>query len=213
MCYSPNGMRTDLVHVHRRPFADRLCFGYVGAVAPHKGVHVLVDAFTGLAGRHRGRPIELQIHGSLACFPGYVKQLRARAAAAPIVFSGEFDPARADGIYAGFDALVIPSLWWENAPLTLVEAKMAGRPVIVSDAGSLPGQIDAQDMIFRNGDADDLARCLAAFIERPARGATVARLRPVKTIADDARQIEQHYEHLVAAGRSPLPAAAGFACP
>jgi glycosyltransferase involved in cell wall biosynthesis len=176
-------------------------------------VHILVDAFTELAGRHNGRPIELRIHGSLACFPDYVKQLRARAAAAPVVFHGEFDPARADEIYAGFDALVIPSLWWENAPLTLLEAKMAGRPVIVSDAGSLPEQIDAHDLVFGNGDAGDLARCMAAFIERPALGATVARLRPIKTIADDARQIEQHYERLVAAGRSPLPAAAGLARP
>jgi glycosyltransferase involved in cell wall biosynthesis len=35
---------------------------------------------------------------------------------------GEFDNARANEVYAGMDALVIPSIWWENAPLTLFEA-------------------------------------------------------------------------------------------
>ena len=211
--HSPNGMRTDLVQVHRRP-SDRVCFGYVGAVAPHKGVHLLVEAFTALAARHGGRSIELRIHGSLACFPAYVAQLRAQAGTAPIAFLGEFDNGRADEVYAELDALVIPSIWWENAPLTLAEARLAGRPVIVSDGGSLPDQIDAHDIVFRNGDAGDLARCLAAFVDRPPLGATVSSIRPVKTIAEDARDLEQRYANLCAAGSTSCDrAVAGHARP
>jgi glycosyltransferase involved in cell wall biosynthesis len=206
--HSCNGMRTDLVQIHRERRDGRIRFGYVGMVAPHKGVHVLVDAFASLAARHQGRPIELRIHGSLSCFPAYVAQLRAQAGTAPVAFLGAFDNSRADEIYAGLDALVIPSTWWENAPLTLVEARLAGRPVIVSDGGSLPNLIDAHDLAFRNGDAGDLARCLAAFVDRPQLGATVARIRPVKTIAEDARDLEQRYAGLIAARSTAYPRAA-----
>jgi glycosyltransferase involved in cell wall biosynthesis len=204
VAHSSNGMRTDLLHLQRRVAAGRIRIGYVGSVAPHKGVHVLIEAFTALATRRSGPPIELRIHGNLAQFPAYVAGLRALAGSAPVSFLGQFDNARASEVYAEIDVLVIPSIWWENAPLTLFEAHLAGRPVIVSDCGSLPDLIDARDMVFRSGDTRDLARCLQAFAERPRLVATsTAHLHPIKTMEQDAREMERRYAALIAALSPP----------
>jgi glycosyltransferase involved in cell wall biosynthesis len=209
--HSPNGMRTDLVQVQRRLSGRQIRFGYVGAVVPHKGVHVLVEAFSRLAARSPERPIELRIHGNLGQRPDYVAHLRRLAGTAPVRFLGEFDNVRLSEVYSEIDALVIPSLWWENAPLTLFEARLAGKPVMVSDAGSLPDLIHgAHDTTFRTGDADDLARCLAAFIDRPrlVATATTAHRGAVRTIAQNAQDLEQRYADLLEGASSPSRLAA-----
>ena len=199
LVYSPNGMRTDLLQIQRRLPGHGIRFGYVGSVAPHKGVHVLVAAFSRLAARHAAGTIELRIYGDCQRHPHYAARLRAIAGSAPVSFLGAFDNARANEVYAEIDVLVIPSIWWENAPLTLFEARLAGCPVIVSDCGSLPDLIDARGIVFRSGDAEDLARCLARFADRPRLVAPLPHTPAVKSIAQDALRMEQLYAGLVSA--------------
>lgn len=59
-------------------------------------------------------------------------------------------------------ALVFPSLWYEGQPLTVLEAKALGTPVIVSDgcAGREAIADGLEGVWFRRGDADDLARAM-----------------------------------------------------
>jgi glycosyltransferase involved in cell wall biosynthesis len=56
-------------------------------------------------------------------------------------------------------ALILPSIWYENFPVTIVEAFATGLPVIVSDAGTLPELVrdGVSGFVFRSGDAADLA--------------------------------------------------------
>jgi len=197
--HSPNGMRTDLLWIQRRHVRLPVRFGFVGSVAPHKGVHLLLDAFIRAAGGTTMRPMELRIHGNLAEFPSYVARLRALAADRAVSFPGEFDNERASDIYADLDALVIPSIWWENAPLVLFEARLTGTPVIAADGGSLPDLVERSDALFRHGDPDDLARCLTSFADRPRRAtASAAPAWPVKSIVQDAYDMEQRYAALIA---------------
>lgn len=59
-------------------------------------------------------------------------------------------------------ALVFPSLWYEGQPLTVLEAKGLGTPVIVADgcAGREEIQDGVSGLWFNGGVADDLARAL-----------------------------------------------------
>ena len=60
-------------------------------------------------------------------------------------------------------ALVLPSEWYENAPMSVLEAYASGTPVIGADIGGIPEMIDADTgWVFRSGDAEDLARVLSA---------------------------------------------------
>ena len=59
-------------------------------------------------------------------------------------------------------ALVFPSLWYEGQPLTILEAKALGVPIVVAD--TCAGRDEVRDGVtglwFKGGDADDLIRAL-----------------------------------------------------
>ncbi len=62
-------------------------------------------------------------------------------------------------------ALVFPSIWYEGQPLTVLEAKALGTPVIVSDgcAGRDCIADGVDGLWFRRNDADNLAAALRRF--------------------------------------------------
>ena len=74
----------------------------------------------------------------------------------------------ADGVQAAMRAaraLVFPSFWYEGQPLTVLEAKALGVPVVVSDACA--GREEVEDGVtglwFKSADAADLGRALVAL--------------------------------------------------
>ena len=121
--------------------ARALRVGYVGGIYYSKGVHVLVGAFRHL----RGEPVELAIHGHLDWFPDYVAGLRRTAEGSAVRFVGPFDPGSVDAVLSQLDLLVLPSVWYENMPITIHEAHRHGIPVVVTTWPNLaPKEIAAQ---------------------------------------------------------------------
>ncbi len=74
------------------------------------------------------------------------------------------------GLMADVDWVVVPSTWWENAPLTIGEAHFHGRPVIASGIGGMAELVrDGENgLTVRPGDAADLANVMRRAIEQPA---------------------------------------------
>ena len=99
---------------------------YVGRLSAEKGVRQLVDAWRGVP----DLPLTLVGDGPLR------NELEARAPT-NISFAGHTDAAGVARYMAGAKLLVMPSLWYEGFPLTIVEAFARGLPVIASDIGSL----------------------------------------------------------------------------
>lgn len=65
-------------------------------------------------------------------------------------------------------AVVLPAIWPENAPFTVIEAAAAGVPLIVSDMGGLPEMADVvSGLVFPHGDAGELTRSVAGLWENP----------------------------------------------
>lgn len=65
--------------------------------------------------------------------------------------------------------LVVPSIWFENFPMTIVEAYAAGLPVIASRIGALPEIVRHGDtgLLFEPGNAVDLAQKIMWAVENP----------------------------------------------
>lgn len=146
----------------------RFRVGYLGQIAPHKGVHVLVKAFHYLGVSERA--CELRIYGDMDRFPRYAEQLRRLARGDPrIRFEGAVESQRVPEVLAGLDVLVVPSIWYENSPMTILEAHAAGVPVLASDLGGMAEMVrhGVDGLLFRVGDARDLAARLRELIENP----------------------------------------------
>ncbi len=152
-------------------------FAFLGTPAPHKGVHVLIDAFRA-AGLDRA---ELTIFGSTRTDPGYCSDLRRRAQGLRVRFAGALKNSQVPAALAEVDALVVPSLWFENWPLVVQEARLARVPVIASQIGGLAEGVrdDVDGLHFQPGDAVGLAvalRRVAADPELLVRFAAAATL-------------------------------------
>lgn len=180
-----------------------LRLGFVGTLVWHKGVHVAIDALRLLP----SGACELLVYGDPAVFPEYAARLAAAAAGLPVRFMGRFDRSRTAEVYAGIDLLVVPSLWFENSPLVIHEAFMAGVPVVGSRIGGIPGLVRDgwNGLLFETGSAPALAAALAHLLDEPSRlDALAARLPAVKPIEDDARDWEAIYGEVLARRGRPV---------
>ena len=160
----------------RRDPARPLRAGYVGGIYPSKGVHVLMDAMARLG----DAPVELDVHGHLDWFPDYVEDLRRRADGAAVRFHGPFDPPRLDEILATLDCLVVPSIWYENMPITVHEAFRNGIPVVATDLGGMAECVphDVAGLTFPRADDRALAEALRRLAEEPGLYDRLAAGRP-----------------------------------
>ena len=130
---------------------------------PPKGVHVLIEAMRLLHARKKPGIPELVIIGT-GHKPDYVAALKKTVTAAglenKIAFRGHVKASDLPSILSGALCSVIPALWFENLPNTLIESLACGVPVIASDIGSLSTAItDGTDgLLHEPGNAEDLAR-------------------------------------------------------
>ena len=177
-----------------------LRIGFIGQIAPHKGVHLLVDAFCAL--RTNGRPAELHIYGGLDAQPRYVATLRRRAQDdSRIHFHGRFENSGAPAILSDLDVVVVPSAWYENSPLAIMEAQAAGTPVVTAALGGMAELVrDGVDgLLFRPADSADLARKLQRLVDELEllpmlrSGVTLPR-----SIDDEMRQMMGIYQNILA---------------
>jgi glycosyltransferase involved in cell wall biosynthesis len=176
----------------RRKYEPPLKVGFMGTIVSHKGVHVLVEAMRHLKGA------ELHIWGDLTHFPAYVNSLKKAAEGLPVIFEGRYEHKDVSNILSGFDVLVVPSLWWENSPLTIHEAFLMGVPVIASRCGGM-GELVADEMfLFEPEDSLEIARLLQNIVNRPALLTTFGNRRgQVKTIEENALEIEEVYDIVI----------------
>ncbi|MGH7818600.1 MAG: glycosyltransferase, partial [Candidatus Binatia bacterium] len=121
-------------------------------------------------------------------------------ATANVFFHGAYDNDRVGEILADVDVVVVPSLWYENSPLTIQEAFIAGVPVITADVGGMAELVreGAGGLRFRIGDAEDLREKLRRVAEEPAILERLRREVPrVPTMAEHGREVLARYRELL----------------
>jgi glycosyltransferase involved in cell wall biosynthesis len=150
------------------PPDGRLRLIYLGQLAPHKGVHILIDAFKRVARGPRG-PV-LTIYGDGSKAPAYVRGLeRLATGEADIHFGGMYRNTQVWDVLREADVLVVPSLWFEISPLVILEAFAARVPVIASDLRNMNTQITSgvDGLLFTAGDSAALATHVQRLVDDP----------------------------------------------
>ena len=140
---------------------------YLGSLAWQKGVHVLLEAARGISPER----LRIRVFGNPQTFPDYVTRLRAAADPALVTFEGVVDNAAVGQVLAETDLLAVPSLWYENSPVVIQEARAARVPVIASRIGALTEKVhDGEDgMLVAPGDIAAWSLALRQLAAAPER--------------------------------------------
>jgi len=144
---------------------DVINIGYLSTLLPHKGAHILINAFI-LANQQN---LHLKVFGDPAYNSDYFKYLQDISKDKNIDFLGQYHEEDLSSILNSLDLVVLPSIWWENTPLVMLKAMAHKVPVIVSN---LPGMTEivhdnVNGFVFTAGDSEDLKKRLINIAQDP----------------------------------------------
>ncbi len=174
-------------------------FAYFGQFTPNKGLDVLLDAIA-LLDDELKEGIKVVLFGFNLNPEGDEIQrriaLKVEALKTCVVVRGVYRNDDVLDLMRSVDWVVVPSIWWENSPVVIQEAKAAGVPVLCSDIGGMrekvrPGVDGAH---FRASDSVDLADKIGAI----CRGELTVERQPSPDQDSATAQIVDAYRAVLA---------------
>lgn len=127
-------------------------FGYFGGLDRAKGFQTLYRAAVCLNASSR----PFKIHSTK--ISNVTKECAALLQKSGFVTYGKLEKKMYDEVYQKIRAVIVPSVWFEPWPYTIVEALLSGRYVIASRIGGIPEQVDTCKgvSLFEAGNSDQL---------------------------------------------------------
>ncbi|MBR5169549.1 MAG: glycosyltransferase [Muribaculaceae bacterium] len=143
---------------------DYYCF--VGRLSHEKGIESLLDVAAQL-------PYKIKVAGSGTLEPAMRLKYAGRD---NIEFLGLLDAPDVARLLAGARFSVVPSQWYENNPLSVVESLCAGTPVAGSQMGGIPELIDSSNgIVFQPFEQETLATAINMAMAREWNHSEIAR--------------------------------------
>lgn len=163
---------------------------YLGRLTLEKGIMTVIRAFAGLP------HIPLRIAGA-GVIEGHARTLARELGAGNISFLGFKREEQVRRLLRDCRFLVLPSQWYENAPMAVLEAFACGKPAVASRIGSIPEMVREGDsgLLVAPGDPDDLGRA----VETLWNDASLTREMGARArrLAETDYSSETHYERIV----------------
>lgn len=178
----PNFLNPGLKLLSNRHHSGPRKYVYLGQHTPLKGLDVLLQACTYLqdADSSIAKLLYLDIWGSGAKrWPEYqsrIKQL-VNELGDFVRFRGPYEPKQLPSILANASYCLVPSIWWENAPMVISESLSAGVPIIGTDIGGIREALvdSSENILFELGNAYDLAAAIRkSLLQTPSNRTQVA---------------------------------------
>ncbi len=187
--YLKYGFNTEKIIYNKKIFTknSKINFGFMGRVIPTKGIKVLVDTFKELSNE------KLSIYGNIGIQKRFLETKN-------IVFKGAYDNNNINTVLNDMDVLIVPSIWYENAPLVIQEAFLAGVPVITSDIGGMEELVKNKinGFTFKVGSSEELMILIKKISSNPTILNNLDSSRnSVVDIKDDVKEIIKIYEKLI----------------
>jgi glycosyltransferase involved in cell wall biosynthesis len=147
---------------------ERAVFGYFAQINPFKGFDLLLEAASRLPEDVRKQMI-IRVHGENTHYRDTEFHQRTEALlqdVRDVVFSmGAYRGDNVIDLMAGCDWVVVPSTWWENSPVVMQEARLAGCALICADIGGMAEKVNLEvDYLFPARSAGALAALMTQIV-------------------------------------------------
>ncbi|MDK2411133.1 glycosyltransferase family 4 protein [Aphanizomenon sp. PH219] len=174
-------------------------FAYFGQLNIYKGLLVLLEAIEKLTPEIR-TTISLDIYGSnLELQPKSFQDsfwVLLDKTQDCVHYHGLYQSEELAKLIANIDWVIVPSIWWENAPLVIEEAFMHKRPIICSNIGGMAEKVEHEKsgLHFGVGDSTDLAKCITRAVTQEGLWENLSNgISPRLTIQEVADKTYQIY--------------------
>ena len=192
----PYGVDPSRLGGHKKKWKDMgevLNIGYVGSITQHKGLHVLIPALRAIKGDHW----KLHVHGNLDTHPAYSEEVLDLADQDPrIVFHGAFKPKDLGKTLQTLDLLVVPSIWYENTPFSVLEGQMMGLPILASNLGGISELVihRKNGFLFKAASQRSLTIQLKKILADPNQLKSLELRQQVRTLEQNTDDFVELYE-------------------
>lgn len=168
-------------------------FLYVGRLSREKGIATLVAAAADAG-------VAVDVVGS-GPDEDRLKALAAESGG-NVVFHGFRKGDALWSLIRACRALVLPSEWYENAPISLLEAFAMAKPVIGAAIGGIPEMVTdgVNGMLYPSGDRGELAECLRRMAAL-SHDDILAMGRRSRAVVETRYSPDAHYEALTSVYR------------
>lgn len=196
--YMDYGFNLTKLQQRQRIANEPFSFGYIGTHIPAKGIQDLLQAFSQIAGK-----CLLKIWGRTRS--GSTTSLRNIAKALPvhiqekIQWLPEYHNERiVQDVFNHVDAIVVPSIWYENSPLVIHEAQQVGVPVITANVGGMKEYVQhhVNGLLYTHRDVRSLAQQMQNFVDNPALAIELGKRRYLYSETGDIPCIQQQAKEL-----------------
>lgn len=166
-------------------------FVYVGRLVPFKGVKTLL-----LAMQQIKKNVHLLIIGDGPQRPD-LEILKADLGLTNVTFLGYRSADDLMDILSKAMFSVLPSEWYENCPMSVLESMAKGKPAIGANIGGIPELIshDEDGLLFESGNVDDLAQKINSLLANPQLCQEMGRMAREKIVTHYSPEV--HYRKLM----------------
>lgn len=176
-------------------------FGYIGRLSREKGIDLLMEAFRDIP---KDLDFSLEICSSTFLDENniYVKKLQQMSGIDNrIVCRGKIEDDNLEFILSDWDALIVPSIWFESGPQVVYEAFSVQTPVIGSQRGGISELVIEGEtgFLFKPGNVFQLKNIIIDCILNPVKlrelRGNIPLQRSVANVGDDMIQLYRKLCH------------------
>ena len=165
-------------------------FAFYGRLSEEKGIATLIRSMQGIG------QSKLKIIGE-GPERNSLEKLVHDLGLKNVEFTGPLNGSTLRREVSGAMFIVVPSEWYENAPMVVYEAFVMGKPVIGSRIGGIPELIEhgKDGLLFEPGDSEGLKQAIRMLLNNPnqtSRMGKAARRKAERTITPAV-----HYKRLM----------------
>ena len=174
---------------------EKTRFFYVGRICHVKGVHILLEAFSGINNPERA---ELHIIGGTGnkSEQRYMKQLEEKYQASNIIWHGKVPAESIFDTIKEYDVMVHPTIYLEIFGLNISEALSMNKPVLATRCGGAEMQIEdgVNGWLVEPNDVDSLRDKMNNIVEQGVHIDVTSLSKRVIAIDEHIKELMKVYE-------------------